>query len=501
VTTPLERTAEWGLVGLLLVALAVNVLVIVGWNDFMYGVGPVMDGDLALYRDIPFTQAPGSFVLLAVLADIVGPSAFYWTARAASWALAAGCLFLVYDVVRALADARSARLALVFALSSFYFPSVALEIGNYSLVLFLLLVATRLALLGKETVRDWVWIGACLGFSVAAKLTHAFFTIPFGLWLLWRRGFDPQRLIAFVVSGLVAGAPLFYYLLRDFEATWFYNVDIHLLIYVVRGLDPWVSFVQISGFTAELVSTNIAPLAVLTVALVSTRRGGAPAGLRPLAALTGIAYGVAVSPGVIFDQYFAPVSTLLAMSAGVGVPVVLRALPGSSVSRRWHVLWAVALVSAAPYLWEVIDHRLDKLGEERIVPLQLARIRSEVGRVTSRELAPGACSKTAFSMTAIPLLGGEFELSPFSAGSTFAPQIDHLMPSDEYASLRVHTSIVGELMRRRPTVVVAGFYEREATGQVLLAWLEEAGYLRFPLSTLGRRDVDAYLAPECVRRD
>jgi len=497
-----DRAVEWGALIALLAAMTAVAVSVVSWNDFMYGVGPVFADRGALYRDIPFTQAPGSFWVLSWIAAAVGPAAFYATARVFSGLLSAGCLFLVYDLVRRLADPRSARLALLFVLTSSYFPSVASEIGNYSLTLFLLLLCTRLALLGRDSALEWAGIGACLGFSVATKLTQSVFVVAFGLWLLWRHGWSAPRLLAFAASGLLAGLPLYYHLASDFEATWFFNVDFHLLVHGVRGLDRTRSLVQMSGFTLEMVSRSLAPLAVAIAALVLSRRGSAPPGLRPLAALTGVAYAVAVSPGILFDQYLAPVTCLLAATAGVGAPAVVRGLPvlrGWDASRRWRALWVVGLLGGLPYLVEIVDDRVPPMLQGRVMWLQVGRIDRAVEDLASRELEPGACPMTALSLTSLPLLGGPFEPAVFGAGSIFVAQLDSSMPDGAYDSMRVHTSLGGELERHPPTLVLAGFYDRERAERELVAEVAAAGYRPFPVGHFGRRPMTAWVRPECLR--
>jgi hypothetical protein len=241
---------------------------------------------------------------------------------------------------------------------------------------------------------------------------------------------------------------------------------------------------------------------VLIASLLVTRRGGAPPHLRPLALLCAVAYAAAVSPGMLFDQYLAPVTALLAIAAGVGAPALVGALRFPErwgPSRRWQLLWLTGVLGAIPYLVDLADHRVPRLLEGRIVPLQLARLHTAVEELAERELAPGACPMTALSFTSVPLLGGPFEISAFGSASLFAAEIDEFMRDGEYDSMRLHTSLASELAREEPTLVLAGFYEREVAEQELLAYLQRAGYRPFPLGELGRFGMSAWLRSECLR--
>ena len=187
-------------------------------NDNMYAAAPLAQG--VLYRDIQFVQGPGTFYFLKAI-SFIAPAGFHFLAlRLSSMMLLLGAMlvgaFMCIDYWRA----RCLFLALAGA--NLYFIRPSLEIGSYSLPLFLLSLATA-SILRFQDRRLAIGSAALLiGLSASSKLNHVLFFLPLVVLVLlekrenqsfvdWARA----AVLPFIAGSFTGSLPVIIAFVRD----------------------------------------------------------------------------------------------------------------------------------------------------------------------------------------------------------------------------------------------------------------------------------------------
>jgi hypothetical protein len=155
-------------------------------NDNMYAAAPLEPG--VLYRDIQFVQGPGTYYFLKAIA-LISPLGWHFLAfRLSSMILLLGTMLV--GAFMCIDHWRARCLFLALAGANFYFIRPSLEIGSYSLPLFLLALATA-SILRFQDRRLAIGSAALLiGLSASSKLNHVFFFLPLAVLVLLEKRKD-----------------------------------------------------------------------------------------------------------------------------------------------------------------------------------------------------------------------------------------------------------------------------------------------------------------------
>ena len=285
-------------------------------NDFMYAVAPaVWAQNGALYTNVPFPQAPLSILLNSLLVAVTGNVNVFLPARIVSMLLVLLAVLLPVLNRSKIRNIEIWVLYVALCLTNFVILSNSREIGNYALSLLCLSAAvTVINAPGSVMWRGFIAC-ACAGLAASAKL---YFVIMcpalFLFFLLKERHARDSAVIAVCGLGFLLGlAPIFYFLARDYQSFWHWNVGFFRLIMPLRLAGAADALHRIANILLVFVVLMAIPIGFFFVTIRDAwRRGGVelPEKFAELLLLT--AAGVmAISPIILYAQYFGPLAFLL----------------------------------------------------------------------------------------------------------------------------------------------------------------------------------------------
>jgi hypothetical protein len=285
-----------------------------GHNDFMYGTAAAVWAQHGnLYSDVPFTQAPLSIMLLLLLTKITGSVDILFPARVLSILLVSAAVLLPIVGKAKVQDAGIWALYVALCLTNPLITTNSNEIGNYAIALFCL--SASVAIINMRGPALWRGFFACtaLGLAVSAKLY--FIVICPGIFLIFY--FNDERLNRFDIAAcgvgfLIGCSPVLYFLMLDYQSFWKYTVDIFFVSMKIRASEG-VSPARQIALTSVVFGAPLAIPTAFTVAVAIQQYrlcGSAKIGAGRLIAVT-CAYLMAISPGLPFPGYFAPLAFLV----------------------------------------------------------------------------------------------------------------------------------------------------------------------------------------------
>ena len=284
-------------------------------NDFMYGAAAAVWAQHGnLYSDVPFVQAPLSIMLYLLIAKITGSVDIYFLVRILSILLVLASVLLPILGKAKIQDAGIWALYVALCLTNPLITTNSNETGNYAIALFCL--SASVAIINMRGPALWRGFFACtaLGLAVSAKLY--FLVICPGVFLMFfLNDEEPKQLKILAVCGvgfLFGCSPILYFLMLDYPSFWKWNVHVFFVFMKVRELEGVSPATQIALTSLAFGAPLFIPIAfTLAVAIQQYRLCGSakPAAGRLIAVLC--AYLMAISPGIPFPGYFAPLAFLV----------------------------------------------------------------------------------------------------------------------------------------------------------------------------------------------
>ena len=476
-------------------------------NDNMYAVAPFARG--ALYRDVHFVQGPVTFYFLKMIASIVPEGFAYVGFRVVSAGLVVATLlvgtFLCID------RWPSRCLFLAFAGTDVYFIYPGLEIGSYSLPLFLLALAT--ASLWKIRNRQ-IAIGAAavlIGLAACAKLNHVLFFVPLAAFVILERHKDEGRsdwartaLLPFVVCGIVGSLPVIVSFAQAPMAFVLNALVFHSKFSLgALSLGKGALF----GIAANLLIDWAAAGGAVFVALGiyatfidrdSDRRSRHLLVFAMCGAVAGLV--AALSPGMTYVQYWAPL-TFFAALAGARFfdrtrlnPVLICVL----------TLFPLLTVGVGDLRSQLSNNLKATSGTPKVVTV--VAVNRTLKTYADRVNDTSQCDKRIFSLAGAFVVDSGFRLGSYMEGGWFWTWVSAHVPQSYIADKRYHLDeylIFPEKWVRDQHInfLVVGYYPGSHSEEDLEKYaLERAfGVVTFPVwkgSTL-----KFYFNPDCMRQD
>ena len=437
-------------------------------NEQMYvTAGVLVSQGQQLYADFAYLQTPALPLLYGLIFRLVDASAYLFVAKVATFLFYLGAAFTLYNITRHLTRDQflPAALTTLFMLNSSMMTAVR-ESSNYMLPILLIFAAFYLYLRAQEPTR-WSYVnlvlcGACLAFAVATKLYYALLIPPFLLILAYtpRATSFQQRLyrqLAPLSIGLLIGSiPILWYLWKDFQDFWFYNVGYHVLNTEWRkqmGYERAMTLPTKLAYAAELFEETTSSLlvALSALALLACRYIPSPANHRHMApALLSIALVIASIPAVmiptpIFEQYYSMPFSLLFLLLAVLYPTTYQLGPGHTLFNQFLlVILVLSAVITVPGFQEDLENPwvTDELST------QSREIAELIDSYTDR---PG---KMATFAPLFALEGGE-TIYPELATGPFLYRVGNLLtPTDRSDYNATSSDAITSLLTQNPPVAI-----------------------------------------------
>ena len=281
-------------------------------NDFMYGAAAAVWAQHGnLYSDVPYVQAPLSIMLYLLIAKITGSVDIYFLVRILSILLVLASVLLPILGKAKIQDAGIWALYVALCLTNPLITTNSNEAGNYAIALFCL--SASVAIIDMRGPALWRGFFGCaaLGMAVSAKLY--FLVICPGVFLMFfLNDKEPKQIKIIAACGvgfLIGCSPILYFLMLDYQSFWKWNVHVFLIFMKIRELEGVSPATQIALTSLVFGLPLSIPIAfTLAVAIQQQRLSGCvkPAAGRLIAVL--FAYLMAISPGIPFPGYFAPLA-------------------------------------------------------------------------------------------------------------------------------------------------------------------------------------------------
>ena len=414
-------------------------------NDHMYAVAPILAQHLRVYTDFAFVQTPLSVLIFAQIDKLVGDAALFTTLRVFSLLLQLAIIGLGIGFCYRHATRRLFASVLFVSLFFSYRQAdiIGAEIGNYTLAL--VLTALALTILDVWRGRSWtpLAVGLFAGLALSAKLSSIYVIAAFaGLYLIRERApASPFRRMAGYGLGVLAGiSPILYYLSRNPSIFLFENVHFHYLSNIYRGNAPFPALSNLAFFS---VSSAIVPLALLFGGCLAAWGVGKAIGrlwpaartlMRPLtrvemdilfiavAAVVG-----AITPGTIFQQYFAAPAFAIFLLASLYIERLTHvdrfAARFLNMAGRAALVLAMGLSVVRAY---ALAHETVLRQREGIYAISaVARMRHELSQIIAAiDTAHPGCHGDLVTAFGVPAMGTGAMLARIDSAGPFAMRLD-----------------------------------------------------------------------------
>lgn len=281
-------------------------------NDFMYASDAARSG--LLYEDIHYVQAPLSHYFWRFV-YVLSPEGFHYSSmRFISACLALSSIFPILIWVLKTPLQRLTFLAL--GLSNFYILRSGLEIGNYSLSLFLMSCAMALYL--SRNHKNVIISGLFFGLAVSVKLNFAILIFPALAFILLGSLSDTTKKIKtaffFCIVFGIGVLPVIFYLLYNPHSFILHNLTFHTgITNVFRGVTLPVTLERFkTGFLTFLYHNIVETLFLLWFFSFSLLKGieskeeNARENFLVVFSFLGAAVIMAMTPMTMYDQYLVP---------------------------------------------------------------------------------------------------------------------------------------------------------------------------------------------------
>ncbi len=285
-------------------------------NDFMYAVAPaVWAQNGALYTDVPFPQAPLSILLNSLLVAISGNVNIFLFGRVVSMGLVLLAILLPVLNRSRMRDIEIWVLYVSLCLTNYFLISNSREIGNYALSLICLSAAVTIV--GAAGSAKWRGFAAFVFIGLATSAKLYFIVISpalFFYFLINEREARNPTVVLVCGSGLAVGlAPVLFFLARDYEGFWRWTIQFFQLIMPLRLTGAADGLRRIANMLLLFAALMAIPIGFFVAATWKAwRQGGVE--LRERSAqllLLAATCAMAISPVILFGQYFGPLAFLL----------------------------------------------------------------------------------------------------------------------------------------------------------------------------------------------
>jgi hypothetical protein len=502
-------TRRFGLLTIALALLDVAILATLSaynfdLNDNMYAAAPLTPG--ALYREVHFVQGPVTFYFLKAVSAVLPEGFVYLGLRLTSMGLLLAALYVGTFMC---IDRWSSRcLFLAFAGTNIYFIYPGLEIGSYSLPLLLLALAA--ASLWKIRDRQ-IAIGAAallIGLAASAKLNHVLFFLPLAVFVLLQKRKDKSvsdwaraALLPFAAGGLAGSLPVIVAFAQSPGAFLLNTLIFHSKFSLnALNIGSFASFMLTLNLFTDWAAAGGAVLVALGIHAAFVDRDGDERSRHfVLFALIGIvaALVAAISPGVTYVQYWAPVTFFAALAgarffdrtrANLGLICVLAVLPLFTVGARdlrSQVSNNFKAASGTPKVATVIS-------VNRTLKTYALRVND-----TPR------CDRRIFSLAGAFVVDSGFSLSRYMEGGTFwswvSPQVPQAYIADKNYHLDEYMIFPERWVRdQRINFLLLGYYPGH-TEEDLEKYASERGFSVVALPAWTGLALKFYFNPECIR--
>ena len=360
----ISRIALFGLLSAAFVLFVLFNITAFSQNDFMYGAAAAVWAQHGgLYSDVPFVQAPLSIMLYLLLAKIMGSVDIFFPARILSILLVSAAVLLPVLGKAKIQDAGIWALYVALCLTNPLITTNSNEIGNYAIALFCL--SASVAIINMRCPTLWRGFFACTTLGLAASAKLYFVVICPGVFLMFLfNAHEPKQFKVIAACGvgfLIGCSPILYFLMLDYQSFWKWNVDVFFVFMKVRELEGVSPATQIPVTSLAFGAPLTIPIVfTLLVALQQYRLcGSAKAGTGRLIVVL-CAYLMAISPGIPFPGYFAPLAFLVFLfsvpwrqsSKTLRTPYIIF----STLLLCFQAAFLIVLINThGPALWQVVN--------------------------------------------------------------------------------------------------------------------------------------------------
>ena len=418
-------------------------------NDFMYAVAPAVwaqNGDL--YTDVPFPQAPLSILLNSLLAAITGNVNIFLPGRIISMALVFAAVLLPVLNRPKMKNIEIWVLFVALCLTNFFIITNSREIGNYALSL--LCLSAAVTAINAPGSAIWRGFAACtfVGLATSAKLYFAILCPAlFVFFLLTDRTARTPVVVAACGLGFLLGfAPILYFLARDYQGFWHWNVQFFQLILPLRLTGAADGFRRIANILVLFATLMAIPIGFFVVAMWQAwGRGGAE--LRERCAqllLLAAACAMAISPIIVFGQYLGPLAFLL----------LLFSAPWDSTGDRtqfFYLLFGGAMLCVQCVLITAIIGP-DLLRDRSLLVTQVLNVQHK-----ARQIAVDGytCERKFYSTSPLFLLENEIRYPPELAAGPF---LMFFLRGEELAKKGEEFNLGEHVKKWNPDIVIWGYH-------------------------------------------
>jgi flagellar biogenesis protein FliO len=456
----------------------------------MYSAAPVVWLNIgALYRDLPYVQAPLTIFLNYGIMELFSPESIFFISRFLSMVLVLATVALSAFALRRTKDPEFVFLFVILCLSNPYILSNSAEMGSYAQPLFLVAAALAASTLGLRPWLIGVLVGVLLGLSVSAKLNFLFAFPAFLLLLLLKTEWSWRMIAWFGVGAFFGMLPLGYYAAMDFGSFFRRLVQFHYLTLEARGLDPIKSASQILTHLSALALAMVAPAAFLVVRLNSqpTKQERGTERLLAFAFLgCGVVMGIAAR--TVYAQYLAPLVLFL----------LFFSMPDRETpTERKRVLWIVGMTFFVIQFSALVVEVAQRVASEKGLAMWDAVKMQQRASLIAGTL--GKCDKRLYSSQPLFLLSKDVKY-PAELGT--GPFLLALR-GGKLKAQDIGVDIDARLAEWAPTLLIYGFYsgQNDNFGEVddkIQHYGEERGFETVTLGSVTNRKIVIAYEKACV---
>lgn len=476
-------------IGVFVLLFAINGFTHFDQNDHMYATAPTFLTGSALYRELPFTQAPLSIYLYEIVYRAVGPTYYYACLRALSVVLVLISGLLIFRTVEAYAGFNAALGAFVLFVASLHVGSASWEIGNYALSLALLSGAIYCYFRKNRAFAHYALTGLLIGLAAAARLSFALFALPFAYSIVSKHGPFSKEAMIYAAMGVIGSSLIWYYLLVEPSSFLFFNIKFHLFTNELRELGVSGSTIRILSGTSEFLIFMWLPIALAVYWAIKSDAGETK---RDLILLAITAYGCAAAPAYMANQYLAPLAAVVCVIAGMALSKAFRQRVAGI-----RIMWLAILVFCIPFM-RVAFFSLDQLAGGRTSIAKVATMSEEIEVILKRHLDTSKCRNSAVSLSPVPLLATSVNLSKIGATGIFTPQLADIL-AESAPKFAHHASMDRALKQSPPSIILLGEFSSKPPEQELLRYAQRNDFRAFEIGSFdGRKSMTLMIQAACM---
>jgi len=465
-------------------------------NDFMYAVAPaVWAQNGALYTDVPFPQAPLSILLNSLLIAITGNVNVFLFARTVSMVLVLLAILLPVLNRPRMRDIEIWILYVSLCLTNYFLISNSREIGNYALSLICLSAAVTIA--GASGSAKWRGFAAFvfIGLAISAKLY--FIVISPALLLYYLIKERRARNLAVVAAcglGLVVGlVPILYFLARDYQGFWRWTIQFFQLIMPLRLTDAADGLRRIANMLLLFAALMAIPIGFfIAAAWTAWRQGGGELREKSAQLLLLAATGaMAISPVILFGQYFGPLAFLLLLFSAPWEP------SGDQTRFRYKVFACAMLCIQAVIVVGIVGP--DTVRNGNVVVAEVLKAQKAARQIVASDYR---CERRLYTTVPLFLLENNVKYPPELAAGPF---LMIFLRGDPLVQKGVAFDVEAHIKKWDPDVVIWGYFlgssdpAENAVDRSIRDYALSRGFVVTPLGQVDGHDIELGYRAGCRR--